>query len=192
MSIAFHLDPKARWHDGTPVRANDVRFSFRFVADPQANSPIASAMTNVDSISAKDSLTAVVWFKHHTPEEFYDVAYQLPIVPEHVYGSVSPKDLATSDLARHPVGSGRFRFVSWTPNQRIELVADTANYRGRAKLDRVVFVFQKEPSANKSQILLGQGRPVRGVLAPRASTRSTPVEPRDRFRIPRRRSPSSP
>ena len=27
LSIAFHLDPRARWHDGVPVRASDVRFT---------------------------------------------------------------------------------------------------------------------------------------------------------------------
>ena len=41
----------------------------------------ADASTNLDSVSVRDSLTAVVWFKKHTPEQFYDVAYQLVIMP---------------------------------------------------------------------------------------------------------------
>src|SRR5687768_7069305 len=34
LSIAFELDPAARWHDGQPVTAADVRFSFQLFTDP--------------------------------------------------------------------------------------------------------------------------------------------------------------
>ena len=33
----------------------------------------------------RDSLTAVAWFKRHTPEQFYDLVYQVAMMPEHVY-----------------------------------------------------------------------------------------------------------
>src|SRR5512146_2427762 len=82
LSIAFELDPRARWHDGKPVTAADVRYSFRAFTDPKAGSPVAPLLSNVDSVSVRDSSTAVVWFKKHTPEQFYDVAYQLVIIPE--------------------------------------------------------------------------------------------------------------
>src|SRR4051812_45317709 len=41
LSIAFHLDPKARWHDGVPVRSNDVRFTVVSTKDSTVGSPIA-------------------------------------------------------------------------------------------------------------------------------------------------------
>src|SRR5215207_6753309 len=28
LAIAFHINPKAKWHDGSPVRAGDIRFTF--------------------------------------------------------------------------------------------------------------------------------------------------------------------
>src|ERR1043166_2330285 len=88
LSIAFSLDPRARFHDGRPVTANDVRYSFKVFTDPKVGSPSAPLLTNLDSVSVRDSLTAVVWFKKRTPEQFYDVAYQLLIMPEHVYGGI--------------------------------------------------------------------------------------------------------
>jgi peptide/nickel transport system substrate-binding protein len=115
LSIAFSLDPRARFHDGKPVTANDVRFSFKILTDPKVGSPIAPLLTNLDSVSVRDSLTPVVWFKKRTPEQFYDVAYQLVIVPEHVYGSIPADQLHTSEITRRPVGTGRFRFAKWLP-----------------------------------------------------------------------------
>ena len=57
LSIAFSIDPRARWHDGKPVTANDVRYSFKMFTDPKVGSPIAPLLTNIDSVSVRDSLT---------------------------------------------------------------------------------------------------------------------------------------
>ena len=156
LSITYSLDPRARWHDGKPVTAADVRYSVKVFTDPKAASPVAPLLSNVDSVSVKDSLTAVVWFKKRTPEQFYDVAYQLFIVPEHVYGSVPVDSLRTSTLARTPIGSGQFRFVQWQPDVKLELDADTTNYHGRPLLDRVIFTPTTDPSTRRTQVLTGQ------------------------------------
>src|SRR5262249_60206628 len=57
LSIAFSIDPRARWHDGKPVLASDVRYTFHVVTDPEIGSPNAALVTNIDSISVRDSLT---------------------------------------------------------------------------------------------------------------------------------------
>jgi peptide/nickel transport system substrate-binding protein len=155
LSIAFSLDPRARWHDGKPVTAADVRYSLKTFLDPKVGSPVAPVLANVDSVSVKDSLTAVIWFKKHTPEQFYDVAYNLVIFPEHVYGGIPVEQLKTSELTRKPIGSGPFRFVKWETGTRLELIADTANYRGRPKLDRLIFTPVDIPTA-ATQVLAGQ------------------------------------
>lgn len=157
LSIAFSIDPRARWHDGKPVTAADVRYSFKVFTDPKVGSPVAPTIENLDSVSVRDSLTAVVWFKKHTPEQFYDAAYQLVIFPEHVYGSIPNEQLHTSEGTRNIVGSGRFRVAKWEAGARIELVADTSNFRGRAKLDRVIMLpAAADPATAATQVLTGQ------------------------------------
>src|SRR6476661_11059690 len=156
LSIVFHLDPKARWHDGQPVRASDVRYSLNLLKDPAFGSPTAPLVTNIDSISVRDSLTAVAYFKRHTPEQFYDLAYQVYIVPEHILGNTPPAQLKTAEVARRGIGSGRFRLARWDAGQRVELVADTANYRGRPKLDRVIWTIVPDASATLARLLGGQ------------------------------------
>jgi peptide/nickel transport system substrate-binding protein len=156
MSIAFLLDPKARWHDGKPVTAADVKYSLATYADPKAHSSVGPLLVNIDSVSVRDSSTAVFYFKKRTPEQFYDIAFQLFIVPEHVYGKIPLESLRTSEAIKKPIGSGRFRFVRWETDVRIELVADTANYRGRPKLDRVILTPYTESAAGATQVLAGQ------------------------------------
>jgi peptide/nickel transport system substrate-binding protein len=130
------------------VRASDVRYSLNLIKDPSFGSQAAPLVTNIDSISVRDSLTAVAYFKRHTPEQFYDLVYQVSIVPEHILGNTPPAQLKTAEVARRGIGSGRFRLARWEPGVQIELVADTLNYRGRPKLDRVVF--SKSPDFNSA------------------------------------------
>jgi peptide/nickel transport system substrate-binding protein len=157
LSIAFHINPRARWHDGQLVRASDVRFSFRIFTDTAVGSTASPEISNIDSVSVRDSLTAVVWYKHKRPEQFYDFVYNVYILPEHVLKDIPPGQLRTSDVPRKGIGSGRFRLVRWDAGRRIELVADTGNYRGRAKLDRVIWSIVPDASAALAQVLSGQG-----------------------------------
>ena len=156
LSVAFGIDPRARWHDGRPVRASDVRFSFGLYTDPVVASPHAATFAGIDSVTVRDSLTAVVWWRRRSPEQFYQIAYNLVVMPEHALGAVPRSDLASSAFAAHPVGSGRFRMREWRRRDRIELVADSANYRGRPTFDRLVWTIAPDPATAALRVLSGE------------------------------------
>lgn len=139
MSIAFTLDERARWHDGQPVVAEDVKRTFELYTHPQVASSQAALLANIDSVSASPPRTATFWFKRRSPQQFYDAAYHMFIAPSHLLRDADPAQLSLAPVGRAPVGTGRFRFVQWVSGDRIEVVADTLNYRGRAVLDRVIF-----------------------------------------------------
>ena len=153
LSIAFHLDPRARWHDGRPVRAADVRFTFAAYTSPEVGSPQAESVREIDSVTVRDSVTAVFWFKRRSPEQFFQAVYHMSIVPAHRFSDLKPAQYGNSEVARVPVGSGRFRFVRWTRGAVVEMVADTANYRGRPKLDRVVWSVVTDASTAPTRLL---------------------------------------
>ena len=140
LSIVFFLNPRARWHDGRPVSASDVRYSVALFKDPAFGSPNLPLITNIDSVAVRDSLTAVAYFKRHTPEQFFDLVYQVLIVPQHVFSNTPAAQMKSAEVARRGIGSGRFRLARFEPGKRLELIADTTNYRGRPKLDRIVYV----------------------------------------------------
>ena len=156
MSIAFHLNPNAKWHDGQPVRSNDVRFTIASTKDSTLGSPAASVITNIDSVTTPDSSTAVFWFHSRSPQQFYDAVYQLPIMPEHVWKDIAPAGWRGSEAAKHPIGSGPYRFVRWIPRAAVELVADTANYRGAPKLSRLVWSIAPDFNGALTRFLTGE------------------------------------
>ena len=155
MSVSFHINPRARWHDGAPVGAEDVRYTFQLVKDTSLASPLSSNLDNIDSVSVVDSLTARVWFHQRTPDEFFKAASPVAILPSHLLKKMSPASLRESAFARAPVGSGRFRFAAWERGARIVLQADSANYRGRPNADRVVWLVSADYAAAALRFLGG-------------------------------------
>jgi peptide/nickel transport system substrate-binding protein len=155
LSVAFHVNPRARWHDGVPVGAEDVRYTFQLVKDTSLASPLASNLDNVDSVSVPDSLTAVVWFHRRAPDAFFKAASPVVILPSHLLRQTASTALHESTFARAPVGSGRFRFAAWNRGSRIVLKADSANYRGRPVADQVIWLVSPDYQAASLRFLGG-------------------------------------
>lgn len=156
LSLAFHLDPRARWQDGRRVVAADVKFTFDLIRNPATASFIATSLTNIDSVTVRDSSTAVVWYHTRSPEQFFVTVYNLVPIPQHVYGNIKPEELKRSTAAHAPIGSGRFRLVSWVPNATLEVIADTTSFRGRPTLDRIIWSTRLDPNAAMASVLSGE------------------------------------
>lgn len=139
LSISFHLNPGAKWHDGEPVRSSDVRFTFQSTTDSTLGSGVRPLVANIDSVTTPDSATAVFWFHSRSPQQFYDATFQMPIMPEHIWRGMALSSWRGSEPAKHPIGSGQYRFVRWVPKAVVELAADTGNYRGSPRLGRVIW-----------------------------------------------------
>lgn len=156
LSIAFTIHPSAKWHDGTPVTARDVIFSFDIHKDPVVGSSVAPLLSRIDSVTARDSMTAVVWYRRRYPEQFLDAAFQVRIHPEHWLGKIPRTEYVTSPLVRSPIGSGRFRFVRWEPGTLVEVVANTDHYRARPSLDRILWTISPEFNTSIARFLSGE------------------------------------
>jgi peptide/nickel transport system substrate-binding protein len=137
LMLAFHLNPAAKWHDGRDVTAGDVKFTFSLYKNPALGGRSRTELANIDSVTVTDSLTAVFWFHERQPTRFLDAAAQMLILPAHQLEKIPIDSLR--EAPPPPIGSGRFRLRSWNKGSSVEIVSDTSNYRGRAKLDRVIW-----------------------------------------------------
>ncbi len=139
LSIAFHIAPKAHWADGVPVRAADVLYSFRINSLKSIGSPVLPLLAGIDSVTALDSLTPVIWFHARSPEQFFNGATQVRVLPAHLLQAIPDSALQTSPFARNPVGSGPYKFVRWVSGSTIEVAADSTFHRGAPKIDRIIW-----------------------------------------------------
>jgi peptide/nickel transport system substrate-binding protein len=154
-SIAFTIDPRARWHDGARVTAHDVAFSFSIYTDSAVSSSSLGSLADIDSVSAPDSVTAVFWFKRRTPLAFYNAASQMLILPAHILEPVPRDSLRAFTVSHVPVGSGRYRLASWKKGSSFELRAVDNHYRGRPGPERLIWSVTPEYQSAVTSLLSG-------------------------------------
>lgn len=130
------------WHDGEPVTADDVAFTYQFLADTslgEFDSPIPTpwrrgraSLVSAAEVLAEDRVRLTF---ADVSRDVADRALSVPILPEHVWRDRSgPADLAGIDVGTRttealvwpnpePVGSGPLRFESASAGQQIVLAA---------------------------------------------------------------------
>lgn len=163
LSIAFRINPAARWHDGARVDAQDVRFSFLTYTNSDLASPTAEELRNVDSVTVRDSMTAVFWYHARSSHQLLD-ASQPMIIPRHIFEKIPADSLDHFSAAITPIGTGRFRLKS-ANSSAVEAVADTDNYRGRPGVDRIIWSIGSGSAASVMKLLGGEAD-VFGALRP--------------------------
>jgi len=153
-AVVFHLRNDVKWHDGQPVTAEDVKFTFDLAKDTTAASLLGSAYLGlVKSATVIDAQT--IRFDFTAPHaQALDDFWWAPL-PKHALQNVTPTQLAQAPFNRQPIGSGPFRFVEWKPNQTLTLEANPqfpAALGGRPRLDRVIFRIIPEPTTMVTEL----------------------------------------
>ena len=156
-TLVFELDPRARWHDGAPVTARDVVFTFTRARDPALAPAHATALRWISDVRAEGERTVVISFAKAYPTQFFDATWQVPILPAHLCDTIPPAQLATSAFARAPVGSGPYRYVRGEPGQYVELAAVPGHFLGAPALERVIYRAAADGEARINFLLSGEG-----------------------------------
>ncbi|HEV2670590.1 MAG TPA: ABC transporter substrate-binding protein [Gemmatimonadales bacterium] len=165
LTLTFHLDPRAHWHDGKPVTASDVAFTFGVYTDSVVNSPARAALRQLRSVTAPDSFTAVFRFRRRYGEMFYDAVYHMRILPAHLLGTLPRDQWRNAPFGRQPIGDGPYRFVRWSAQQSLELVADSTFFLGRPHLRRLIWRFTPDLQVALTQLIAGEADAIE-VLGP--------------------------
>lgn len=139
--VTFHLRTDVSWHDGTPVTARDVLFTFDRLKNPDVGFPNAQYFDYWDAAEFVNDST--VRFNLQPHNAFLFGWTQVAILPEHILVGVPPYELANDPFGTvRPVGNGPFRFVERVPGDRwvFEAYPDfPQELGGRPYLDRLVY-----------------------------------------------------
>lgn len=112
--IIYHLRPQARFHDGQPVRARDVVFTFELIKDK--GSPAYKAyFADVLRVEALSPLAVKFYFRNRDNRELPLIVGEMSILPAHFW--VDREFDATS--LQPPLGSGPYRVHQVDPGRRI-------------------------------------------------------------------------
>jgi peptide/nickel transport system substrate-binding protein len=164
LTLVFELDPRARWHDGTPVTSRDVVWSLNRARDSTISPTYALLLRRIASVAADGPARVVVRFRERYAEQLYDAVWHVAPLPAHLLDTIPADRLAASAFVAHPIGSGPYRWGRSEPGQKLELTANPDFFLGAPKLDRVVFLLIRNSEAQLNAILDGTADAFEGIL----------------------------
>lgn len=156
VTLVFHLDARARWHDGVPVTAADVLFAFERARDPAISAQLATVLSTIQEVTAEGDLTVVFRFDRPFPEQFYTAVYHVQPLPAHLLAQLDPDSIAGSPYMQAPVGNGPYRFGRLVPGQQLTLTANEDFFLGRPGIERVIFLLASDADARLNLLLSGE------------------------------------
>jgi len=132
--FTFVLHPNVRWHDGAPLTAEDVRFTYEKLVDPNVRTPYSSSYEMVEAVEVVDARTVRIRYR----EPFVPAleSWMMGVIPKHV---LQQEDLNTTRLLRAPIGSGPYRFTRWKTGELIELSVNEDYFEHRPFIDRYIY-----------------------------------------------------
>ncbi|MZD07637.1 ABC transporter substrate-binding protein [Streptomyces sp. SID5785] len=114
--IDFTIRSGVKWNDGEPFTAKDVAFTFNLMKKQKATDLYALWTTaGLQSVKAAGDRVTLTFEKAAQPY-FYAFAHQVPIVPEHVFGTGAAAAHPETWVDKRPVGTGPFEVDPCTPN----------------------------------------------------------------------------
>jgi peptide/nickel transport system substrate-binding protein len=155
----IQLRPDMRWHDGEPVTAHDVAFTYRRAMDPATAFPNSGwfAFYDPEAIEVIDDHTLRFGFEPHA--ETLDPWASLSIMPEHLLGDVAPEALREHPFGTEcPVGAGPYLFEAYRPGDQWVLRANPAfpeELGGRPFIDRYVYRVITTSSTRVGELVAG-------------------------------------
>lgn len=157
LTLVFEIDPRAKWHDGVAVTAQDVVWSYARAKDATLAPAHATALRWLASVTAEGDHRVVMRYAKAYPTQLFDGGWQLPVLPSHLLDTIPPAQLSTSAFLKSPVGNGPYRFVRSVPGQLVELAAVPDHFLGAAKLTRVVYRASADGDTRINLLLSGEG-----------------------------------
>ncbi|WP_257284469.1 extracellular solute-binding protein [Endozoicomonas sp. SESOKO1] len=142
---AFYINPSARFHDGHPVTAHDVKFSFDLLRE-KGSTFYKQFYQDVEKVEVTGNNRVLFVFRHSNNRELPLILGQMPILPKHYW---TTRDFSSPGM-EVPVSSGPYKPVKIEPGRSITF-SRVENYwgkdlpvnRGRYNFDRIQYEYYR-------------------------------------------------
>jgi len=161
ITYTFHLNPDARWQDGTDLTAADIVFTFAAALDPETGylgQPDLAA--TIASYRAVDDDTFELISRGPLADVLWAIRY-VTILPKHLWEDVphaqwvSDPGSTGADLSR-VVGTGPFTLVEWVPGDHARLRRNDAYYGNVPIIDEFVVAVYSEDASSLEALKAGE------------------------------------
>lgn len=171
-SWTVKLSENLKWHDGQPLTAEDVKFSFDYYLINKSSAGRYSHHVwdapPYKSGEVLDPLTVRLDFAQPAPQFMVIPGADLPIIPKHIWETVAdPKT-----YAELPIGSGPYKVTEIQPDQSYRLEANADYMKGKPTVDELELLVIKDPAASFAALETGEVDMV---------ARNVPPELRDKY-----------
>ena len=154
-TLVFKLRHGVKFHDGSEMTSEDVKFSLDRVRDENTKSPSRSKFLAVESVDAIDKYTVRV----RTKEPFVPMLAFLSNMPNgsQIVSKKAVTSMGEEAFSRKPVGTGAFKLVDWKPGEKLIFAAHKEYFeKGLPYLDGVEIPLIPEEPSGITAILGGQ------------------------------------
>lgn len=168
LEYTFKLRQGVKFHDGTELTGEDVKYTFDYVLEKGPKAPPYSLYNALDKVTVVDPYTVKMNLK--TPNAMF-----IPYLASVMGGIVKKGSREKQDLTRDPsgAGSGPFKFVEWVNGDRVTLEKFDGYFRkGYPKFQKLVYRIVVDDSARVAQLLSG-GLDFNGFVSPKDYQRVT-------------------
>jgi peptide/nickel transport system substrate-binding protein len=157
LTYIFHLHHPVTFHDGRPLTARDVKWTFDSLLTGKIRSAKTAAYRFVDRIDAPDDSTVIFHMKEPDAALLWNLSDgAIGVVP---YGS-------GNEISAHPVGSGPFKYVSSETDKEVIIERNNGYWGEKAKLPRVRFAVVPDATTEALEMRKGTGDLTSNFLTP--------------------------
>jgi peptide/nickel transport system substrate-binding protein len=152
LAWTFRLRPGVQWHDGHPFTAEDVAFTLaRAPAVPNSPGGFGGFLAAVREVEVVDPLT--IRIRTHAPSPLMPASLaSVAIIARHAAEGAATEDF---NVGRAAIGTGPYRFISYTPGDRVVMERNPAYWGPAPAWQGVNYRFITNDGARTAALLAG-------------------------------------
>jgi peptide/nickel transport system substrate-binding protein len=160
------LRDDVKFHNGEAFNAETVKFNIDRILNPDNRSPQIADLSAIQEVKVIDEFTVHIITK--APYPVLPGRLNLPMVPKQYIEEKGAQYFATN-----PVGTGPYKFVSWTKDESVVMEANEEYWRSAPAIKKVTFKPVPESSTRIAELQTGAVDIIVNVPPHQASTINT-------------------